>query len=191
MTTGRLFGALYATAVFGGIVGLFQRLSADETDRRLIIAGSSPGRLFLTCAVTVVGITMLVTAVSTTALVWTTTVANPALAFVVLIGSGILYAFVGLLVGSVVPSELEGSLVLVFLVDVDVILATGILPTDLFLGKVLPIYHPYQLLEAVVVDGGVTLSSSHVVPSFGYVLGVAVVAVAIYHRTATVQGGGA
>jgi ABC-2 type transport system permease protein len=188
-TTGRLFGAIYATAVFGGIVGLFQRLSADETDRRLIVAGSSPGRLFLTRTLTVLGITLVVATVATAALVWTETVATPALAFAVLGASGVLYAFVGLLLGSVLSGELEGSLALVFIVDVDVILATGLLPTDLFVGEAFPLYHPYQLLQTAVVDGG--LADGHVLPALGYVLVAGVAATVVYRRTASVDRGGA
>jgi len=189
MTTGRLFGAIYATAVFGGIVGLFQRLSADETDRRLIVAGSSPSRLFLTRTLTVLGITLVVATIATVALVWTETVAAPALVFAVLGGSGVLYAFVGLLLGSVLSSELEGSLALVFIVDVDVILATGLLPTDLFVGETFPLYHPYQLLQTAVVDGG--LADGHVLPALGYVLVTGVAATLVYRRTASTNGGGA
>ncbi|MFC7195164.1 hypothetical protein ACFQL4_11625 [Halosimplex aquaticum] len=186
-TTGRLFGAIYATAVFGGIVGLFQRLSADETDRRLIIAGSSPGRLFLTRTLTVLGITLVVATVATAALVWTEDVATPALTFAVLGASGVLYAFVGLLLGSVLSGELEGSLALVFIVDVDVILATGLLPTDLFVGEAFPLYHPYQLLQTAVIDGG--LGNEHVFPALVYALVMGVAAVLVYQRTASVNGG--
>jgi len=190
LTTGRLFGAIYATAVFGGIVGLFQRLSADETDRRLIIAGSSPGRLFLTRALTVLVVTLGVATVATGALVWTTAVADPGLTFAVLGASGILYAFVGLLVGSVVPGELEGSLLLVFLVDVDVIFASGLLPTDVVVGELFPLYHPYQVLETAVVVGGLPESGNHLSLAAGYVLLAAAVAVVVYHRSASVAGGG-
>lgn len=137
--------------MFGGIVGLFQRLSADDIDRRLIIAGSSAGRLFLTRTLTVLGITLVVAVVATGALVWTENVEDPVLAFAILGVSGVLYAFVGLLAGSVLSGELEGSLALVFLVDV--ILATGLLPTDRFVGEVFLLYHPYQLLQTAVVDG--------------------------------------
>lgn len=188
-TTGRLFGAAYATAVFAGVVGLFQRLSADETDRRLVVAGSSPGRLFLTRTCTVLGITLVVAGVATAALVGAADVADPGLAFAVLALGGGLYAFVGLLVGSVVSTELEGSVLLVFLVDVDVVLATGVLPTDLLAGKLFPLYHPYQLLEAAVVDGGVPANGSHLLFSGAYVLLVAGVAVALYLRTVSVPGG--
>jgi ABC-2 type transport system permease protein len=187
VTVGRLFGALYATAVFGGIVGLFQRLSADDTDRRLIVAGSSPGRLFLTRTLTVLGITLLVATVSTVALVWVETVADPVLVFAVLGGSGVRYAFVGLLLGSVLSGELEGSLALVFVVDVDVVLATGLLPTGRFVGTAFPLYHPYQLLQTAVVEGG--LDGSHVLPALGYVVAMGLAAVVVYRRTARVTGG--
>lgn len=163
-------------------------MSADETDRRLIIAGSSPGRLFLTRTLTVLGITLVVAAVATVALVWTENVADTVLAFAILGISGVLYAFVGLLTGSVLSGELEGSLVLVFLVDVDVILATGLLPTDELVDKVFPLYHPYQLLQAAVVDGG--LSSGHVLPMIGYTLAAGTAAILVYRRTASVNGGG-
>jgi hypothetical protein len=189
VTTGRLFGAIYATAVFAGIVGLFQRLSADETDRRLLIAGSSPGRLFLTRTLTVLGITFLVVTVATVALAWTTDVANIGLVFGVLGASGVLYAFIGLLLGSVLSGELEGSLALVFIVDVDVVLATGLLPTDLIVGEIFPLYHPYQLLERAVVHGGLTTGS--VLPAFGYLLIAGIAATVVYRRTASVHGGGA
>ena len=187
-TTGRLFGAIYATAVFGGIVGLFQRLSADETDRRLIIAGSSPVRLFVTRFLTVLGITLVVATISTGALVWMGDVGRPDLAFAVLALAGFVYAAIGMLVGSVLPGELEGSLALVFIVDLDVILATGLLPTDILLGEIFPLYHPYQLLEAAVT--GRTLAGGHVVPTLGYVFLTGAMAVIVYARTAGIHGGG-
>jgi ABC-2 type transport system permease protein len=187
ITTGRMFGAIFATAVFGGIVGLFQRLSAEDTDRRLIIAGSSPTRLFVTRALTILGITTVVAVVSTIALLAFEQVSRPALLFAVLVTAGILYAAFGILVGSLLSGELEGSLALVFLVDIDVVLATGLLPTDLFVGELFPLYHPYQLLETGVVGGEV--SSGHVLTSLGYVVVVSGVAALVYARTAAINGG--
>ena len=58
----------------------------------------------------------------TVTLVWTENVADSMLVFAILGVSGVLYAFVGILIGSVLLGELKGSLALVFLDDVDVIL---------------------------------------------------------------------
>lgn len=187
VTTGRIFGALFATAVFAGIVGLFQRRSADETDRRLVIAGSSPGRLFLTRFLTVLGITIVVAVVSTLALVGLETVARPGVALGVLATAGVMYAAFGMLVGSLLSGEIEGSLALVFLVDMDVVLATGLLPTDLLLGELFPLYHPYQLLETAVVGGG--LGSGHLLPTAVYLLVSTGAAALVYARSIAVGGG--
>jgi ABC-2 type transport system permease protein len=188
LTTGRLFGAIYATAVFAGIVGLFQRLSAEETDRRLIIAGSSPARMFLTRLLTVLGITLVVTTVSTGGLLLYTDVANPGLAFGALALAGVLYAFVGVLLGSILSSELAGSLALVFVVDVDVILATGLLPTDSVIGEIFPLYRPYQLLETAILGGDV--GTGYLVPIGATIVVLGAAAAVVYGRTAGVNGGG-
>lgn len=186
-TTGRLFGAMYATAVFAGIVGLFQRLSAADADRRLIIAGSSPGRLFTTRFLTTLGITLLVATVATTGLVLLEDVARPALAFGALTLAGMVYAAIGMLLGSVLPRELEGSLALVLLVDIDVVLATGLLPTDLLVGELFPLFYPYQLFEAAVVGG--EIDGGHALSAVSYLGVVGVAAAAVYVRSTAVDGG--
>jgi ABC-2 type transport system permease protein len=185
-TTGQLFGAIYATAVLAGIVGLFQRLSADDTDRRLLIAGSTPGRLFLTRLLTVIGITAGVAGISTVSLAWFATVSDPGLVFGVLAVAGAMYAAFGMVAGSILSGELEGSLAIVFLVDLDVVLATGLLPTDATIGTLFPLYYPFQLLEAAVT--GAALVGDHVFWSLAYATALGVLAVIVYGRSVALGG---
>ncbi|MDS0478378.1 hypothetical protein [Natrinema sp. 1APR25-10V2] len=124
-------------------------------------------------------------AVVTIALVWTENVSDLILTFAILGVNGILYVFVGLLIGLILSGEREGSLALVFLVEIVVILATSLLLTNQLVGEVFPLYHPYQLLQTAVVDGG--LSSGHVLPVVGYTLAAEIVAITINRRTASVN----
>lgn len=158
-TAGRLSGALFATAFLSGVVGLFQVISAREGDDRLVLCGYPRWTLLATRLVTTVAVAGVAAAVSLGAVWWRLDVAAPVLAFGVLWLAGLLYGLLGVAVGTVLPRELEGSLVLVFVADLDNALSSGLFDATADLATWVPMYHPHALLEAAVVDG--TLATGH------------------------------
>lgn len=198
-TAGRLTGALFAVAFLAGVVGLFQVISARRGDERLAIAGFPvtallAGRLLALAAITLVG-----AGVAYAALAVEVPVTAPLVAAGALAAAGLLYGLLGLAVGAVVPRELEGSIVLVFLADIDNAIASGLLPIDASaslpaVGTVgatdlAPLYHPHELLVTAVLEGGV--ATAHLWGTVGWLAAAAALATAAYARsTGAVDGGG-
>ncbi|MFB6270297.1 MAG: hypothetical protein ABEH83_10155, partial [Halobacterium sp.] len=128
---GRIGGALFATAFLSGLVGLFGTVSAARADRYLAFSGFSPVTLFATRVLVTVGVAAVAAAVSLAALATAGTgVASLPTAYAVLVLAGVLYGLLGVVVGALVPRELEGSLVLVFLADADSFLSGDVLQVE-------------------------------------------------------------
>lgn len=177
----RLTGAMWATAFLVGIIGLFQVISARRGDERLVLCGFSQPTLLATRLVIVIGAAVLAAGVSVAA-VWATVPVNaPLVAFGALILGGLMYGLIGMLVGALLPRELEGSLVLAFLVDIDVALVSGIfIPTTTPLLNFFPLYYPHALLEAAAFDG--TIAATHVLGTGVYLLVLAVFVFVVHSR---------
>lgn len=184
-TMGRLNGAIYAVAFLSGVFGLFQLISAVQADERLRLCGYDRAELFVTRLATVVAASLLVAAVSLVVLLWRVDVAVPAVAFLALAAAALVYGLLGMLVGAVLPRALEGSLVLVFLVDADDFLSSGMVEIDTRLVELFPLYHPHQLFQSAV-DGSVAAGDALLTGVYLLVLlGVAAV---VYVRV-TANGG--
>jgi ABC-2 type transport system permease protein len=183
---GRISGAVFATAFLTGIIGLFQVISARRGDERLVLCGFSRTTLLATRLVTVIGAAILAAGVSL-AVLWVTISVNGAfIAFGALLAGGIIYGLLGMCVGALIPRELEGSLVLVFIVDVDVAITSGLFATTTAIPSFFPLYHPHALLESAVLDGTVALD--HVLGAGVYILVLALLAFVIYSRMIGVRG---
>ncbi|WP_158056408.1 hypothetical protein [Halorussus halophilus] len=177
-TAGRISGALFATAFLAGLLGLFQVISARDADNRLAICGFPRATLLVSRLATVLVVATVVAALATLALTYSVDVAEPFVAFGVLAAAGVVYSLVGVLVGTLVPKELEGSLVLVFLADMDDFLSSGLLDADVPVAKFFPLYHPHHALQSAVLDGSV--SSGHVRGIFATVAVLLVIALGAY-----------
>lgn len=185
-TMGQLTGALWAIAFLVGIIGLFQVISARRGDERLGLCGFSRATLLATRLVTVLGAAVLAAGVSF-AVLWTTVSVNaPLAAFGALLAGGVTYGLLGMLVGALLPRELEGSLVLVFLVDIDDALSSGLFETTTVLPKLFPLYRPHALLESAVTDG--TIVTDHALGAGAYLLMLAVLAFVVYGRVTDARG---
>lgn len=191
-TVGRAAGALFGVAFLAGLVGLFQVVSARNGDERAAVAGFPrstmlAGRLVTTLVVAVAGAT-----VAFVTFAYSVDVAAPALAFGALVLAGLLYGLLGIVVGTLVPRELEGSIVLVFLADLDNALSSGLFGIDAttslpVVGEVgvtdaVPLYHPHELFLAATLDG--ELARSHLLPTLGWVAALTAVAFVAYTRAA-------
>lgn len=183
---GRLTGAIFATAAVAGVMGVFQIISAREADQRLAVCGYSAVELLASRFATLVAISGLIAAFSVVALDALVAVEAPALLFAAFLLTGVLYGLVGLLIGSIVPRELEGSLVLVFLADMDNVLASGVFDIDSALVDLAPLTHPHELSKAAVVDG--TLAGDHLLATLLYVAVLFVLTIGLYRRI--VENGG-
>ena len=177
-TLGRINGAAFAAAFLAGLVGLFQVVAAVEADERLELAGYGRLELFARRFLTVLVVSLLAAGTSLAALAWQVDVAAPVAAYGALaLGAG-LYGLVGMLIAVVLPRELEGSLVLVFVADFDDVLASGIADVDAPLTDLTPLHYPHSLFSAAVTDGAV--ASGDVVAGTTYLVVLGVVTLAVY-----------
>ncbi len=175
-TVGRTTGALFAAAFLAGLVGLFQLLSARSGDERAAVAGLPRHTMLAARLVTVTLVAVAASVVTFTVLWLRVDVAAPGLAFASLVAAGLLYGLLGVFVGTVVPRELEGSIVLVFLADVDNALSSGLFPVELsvslpVVGEVgvtdlAPLAHPQELFTTAVFEG--TYASGHLAPTLAW-----------------------
>jgi ABC-2 type transport system permease protein len=190
-TVGRMTGTLFAVAFLAGLVGLFQLISAHRGDERLAVAGFPRPAMLAARLVTMVAVAVAATVVAYAVLSYRVDVGAPALAFGVLVLAGLLYGLLGVVVGSLLPRELEGSLVLVFLADMDNALSSGLFPVglsvdlpvvgDLSVVELAPLYHAHALFSAAVLDG--ELADGHLVPALAWVGLLVVVAFGAYARS--------
>ena len=186
---GRLLGAIFGVAIIAGLMGLVQMISAREADRRLVQVGYSPRTLLATRLATLAGVTVVVAAVNFGVLWLTIDTEAPLLVFAFLALAGIVYAFLGALVGAVLPRLFEGSLVVVFLAMMDAFLSgDSPLAADVpeFV-EYFPLYHPKELLQSAAFDG--TFASGDLVFVGGYVLVLLVLVTAVFGATMRTAGG--
>jgi ABC-2 type transport system permease protein len=186
-TLGYLNGAMFAAAFLAGLVGLFQIIATRQSDHRLIVAGFGRGELFLSRLGTIVTVSLAAALASFGVFVLQVTPEAAAPAFAALVLAAFIYSLLGVLIGTVVPRELEGSLVLVFLADMDDALASGIVDVDTTLTQFTPLYYPHTLFSDAVLEG--TVATGDVVGGISYALVLLVAVVVIYaHTTGGVEG---
>lgn len=185
-TAGRLNGALFATAFLAGLLGLFQVVSAARADRRLVVAGYPRLTLFVARLASVLVVVAVAATLSLATLWIGVTPEAPLAAFGALLLAGLTYGLVGVLVGSVLPRELEGSLVLVMLADMDAILSSGLVEAE-GLGSVTPLHAANPLFRAAVLEG--TVPSDDLRAGLATVAGLTVLAALAYLRLVGTAGG--
>jgi hypothetical protein len=131
---------------------LFSILSSREVDQRLVLAGYRPIELLLG-RLLFLGPFGFTIACGFAALMWA--VSDPERPALLLFGVAMVALIsvpFGLAVGAAVPSELEGTLVLIGVVGLQ--LATS---PDTFVAKLLPFYGPRRLVEAADSHDGAIL----------------------------------
>lgn len=187
-TTGRITGAVFATGALAGVLGLFQMISARSADRRLAICGfrgmELVGARFATVAVASVVVSMVAT-LSLMVLV-EGPVGAPIGVFVGLILASGIYGLLGIVIGSALPRELEASLLLVIVADVDNVFASGLFGIEESITRFAPLAHPHSIVTEAVVDG--SLAVEHLIPALGHLSLFALLSVVAY--TYQVESGG-
>ncbi|WP_435120061.1 hypothetical protein [Halolamina sp. C58] len=190
--TGRITGAVFATGALAGVLGLFQIISARDADRRLSICGFPAVDLLVSRFITLVAICFVIAGIATVTLMGLVSkpVTSPVFVFSGLAIGGITYAMLGILVGSVLPRELEGSLVLVILADMDNVLASGIFGISETFTRFSPLSYPHEIVTQAVLNGD--FPSGNILPAMLFVSVFGVLAVIAYTRTVepVATGGG-
>lgn len=187
-TVGRITGTLFAVAFLAGLIGLFQVISARSGDERAMIAGYPRMQLLVSRIITMVIVALIGAIVAFVVFATQVDVASPGLAFPILVLAGLIYGLLGVIIGTLVPRELEGSLLLVFVADMDNALSSGLFPLDrgisvpgfgtVHITDALPLYHPHELFTAAVLDGD--LATEHLGPVVAWLGGLLLVAFLAY-----------
>lgn len=187
VTTGRVTGAVFATGALAGVLGLFQMISARNADHRLVTAGFAPIELVVSRFTTILAVSLAISAVSTATLagLLADSIGAPFVVFGGLALAGVIYGLLGMLVGTLLPRELEGSLLLVILADMDNVFASGLFNIDESVTQFAPLSHPHELVSHAVTEGA--LATAHVLPAVAFIAALGVVSVSAYAYT--VNGG--
>lgn len=178
---GRVLGAAFATAFLAGILGLFQAIDARSADERLVLTGFPPATLLVTRLATIVLVAGVAAGFSYGVLSYSVAPESPLLTFGFLLAGGVSYALVGVLVGTVLPRQFEGSLVMVFVANMDAFFGSSMSKVETTLTHYLPLYYPRRLLQSAVVDG--TYSTDDLVAGGVYLGVLFVVAAVLFTRS--------
>jgi hypothetical protein len=150
-------GSGQAAVALGGVgmsfaisgAALFSVLSSRAADQRLVLSGYRPIELLLGRLLFLGPLALVISAGFSVAI---SIISEPTRPWVMALGTAVVALQsvpFGLAVGSAVPRELEGTLVLIGVVGIQ--LATRI---DTVVSKVLPFYGPRRLLEASISHEG-------------------------------------
>jgi hypothetical protein len=128
---------------------LFSILSSTEVDQRLVLAGYRPLELLLGRVFFLAPLGTVIAVAFSTVMVVGSQPTRPWLTFLGVEAVALLSIPFGLAVGAAVPRELEGTLVLIGVVGME--LAVG---PDSAVAKVLPFYGPQQLISSSLSEAG-------------------------------------
>jgi hypothetical protein len=126
---------------------LFSILSSAEVDQRLVLAGYRPLELLLGRLVFLVPLGLVISALFAIVMIPGSNPERPLVLLLGLAAVALVSVPFGLAVGAAVPRELEGTLVLIGIVGMQ--MAADI---DAGMSKVLPFYGPRRLLVASLFD---------------------------------------
>jgi ABC-2 type transport system permease protein len=188
-TLGYVNGAVFAAAFLAGLIGLFQVISARQSDHRLVVCGFGRTELFLSRLGTIVVVSVASAVVSFAVFAWQVDPASLLPAVGALALAALTYGLLGVLIGALVPRELEGSLVLVFVADMDDALASGMVDVETDLVQYTPLHYPHALFSDATLDGSV--ATGDVLGGVAYAVVLLVVVVAVYAHTTGSGGVGA
>lgn len=119
------FGAGWAAAFMAGALGFFEASSARGADRRLALAGFGVTRIASCRIVSAVTMALVVSTIAFLALLISSGVAHPAHALAAVFAFALIYLAVGVLVGSIIHGQLEGSLTVIFVFLLDMFSGPG------------------------------------------------------------------
>ncbi len=115
----------WSVAFLAGALGYFVTMSSHEADQRLALAGLGPGRIAVARLMSALGLAGTVTAAAFLALRLQQPVPHVAHTVLAMLAYACIYLAIGTAVGSVVRDALAGSLLVVFILLLDVFSGPG------------------------------------------------------------------
>jgi hypothetical protein len=155
-----------------GTIALFTVLGARTVDPRLVQAGYRPREVLTGRLVPLVGAALALAAFFTTVMVGGSRPDHPAAAALAIVLTAVVAVGVGLIVAALVPRELEGTLLLIAFVGIQVSIPGTV---DLFM----PLYAPLRLTDPDQVPTNVGWLSLH---AMAYTLVLVALSMLLWYR---------
>lgn len=145
----------WAAAFLAGVAGLFQVLGSRDADRRLAIAGMSPARITAARLGSGLALALLAAAASIVALALRVGISDPLRTIVGTVMFAVIYLGIGVAVGALVRSDVNGSLIVIFIWMFDVFLGPAMAGSDIWITRLFPSHYVTLVtLDAASGHGG-------------------------------------
>jgi hypothetical protein len=135
----------WAAAILAGVAGFFHVSGSREPDRRVAAAGTGALRVVLARIVSALGLTVLAAGGAVAALAARTGLDDPVRSAGATMLFAVIFLAVGIIVGALVRSEMNGSLLIIFFWIFNVFLSPAMGVTAPAL-RVLPLHYPTQVI---------------------------------------------
>ena len=132
----------WAAAFLSGVAGYFHVASSRDADRRLAAAGSATARVVTARLTSSLLLAAVAAAGALLALAVRTDLADPARAIGATAMFAVIYLGIGATIGALVRSEVNGSLLLIFVWMFDVFLGPGMGQAESLLNRFFPAHFP-------------------------------------------------
>lgn len=182
---GNSLGALWAAAFLTGIMGFYMMTGAREADRRLVRSGYSTISVVMLRLTTVALLGLLATTTSFVVLITRVTPENYAITFAAIYLAAMIYGALGVLIGSIIPGELEGSFALLFFFIMDAFIGSPLFGTTSEVFAALPTHYPSLILSAMTA--GEIHSGIHWLYATLYLAVAGVLGAYAFYQTAKVR----
>ncbi len=149
---GQSLGALWSAAFLTGLTGFFMMAGARAADRRLVRAGYATYEVVLLRFVSVALLGVLATLVSYGVLLTRLTPTDFVQTLLVMYLAALIYGAVGILIGSLISGELEGSFALLFFFVMDSFIGSPLFGTTSEAFAFLPTFYPSKVLMALTAE---------------------------------------
>ncbi len=128
----------WAAGFIAGVAGFFHVLGSREADRRLAGAGMGARRIVAGRLASGLILALLAAAASIVALALRTGITDPGRTIAGVVMFSVLYLGIGVAIGSLVRSDVNGSLIVIFIWMFDVFLGPGMGGSDIWITRLFP-----------------------------------------------------
>ena len=145
----------WAAAFLAGVAGFFHATGSRDPDRRLAAAGSNTARVVGARVVSSTVLAAVTSAGALLALAVRTDLTDPGRAIGATVMFAVIYLAIGIIVGAWVRSEVNGSLLIIFIWMFDVFLGPAMGRTESLLTRFFPSHFPtLVMLDAATTHAG-------------------------------------
>ncbi len=128
----------WAAAFIAGVAGFFHVLGSRDADRRLAAAGLGAKRIVAGRLASGIALALLAAGASIVALALRAGLPDPGRAIAGTVMYAILYLGIGVAIGALVRSDVNGSLIVIFIWMFDVFLGPGMTGSDIWITRIFP-----------------------------------------------------